>query len=303
MTLVVEVGAALGTQRVLRLQQEVRYDYAAPVARLRQRLVVVPPAVHGGQRRGDWSCTVSGASSPTRRTRTDRFGNVVIDVTAPRVERFVRFAVDVTVTVDVAVTAPVDPAPDAYLHTVATHPRYLRPTPLTRADEAVLALAAGTAEPAEICRRVHGALTYEWGITGVHTPAAEALAGGRGVCQDYAHVMVAACRAVGIEARYVSGHLVGEGGSHAWVEVLRPHPQHPDRRIVEAWDPTHDRRTDPGYLTVAVGRDYADVAPLSGSYVGDGTAGRLTVGKRLHAPEGGRVLGSGTATAPGRHTG
>lgn len=273
MTLVTGTDAALTTRRALRLEQEVRYDYPAPVARLRQRLVVVPPAVHGGQHRVSWSCTVSGASSPSRRTRTDRFGNVVVDVTAPRVERHVGFEVGVTV----------EPAPPAGPHTAAADPSYRRPTPLTRADAAVLALAAGAADPAEICARVHGAITYEWGVTGVRTTAAEALAGGRGVCQDYAHVMIAACRAAGIEARYVSGHLVGEGGSHAWVEVLRPHPYRPDRRVVEAWDPTHDRRTDDGYLTVAVGRDYADVAPLSGSYVGDGIAGRLTVRKRLHA--------------------
>ncbi len=63
-------------------------------------------------------------------------------------------------------------------------------------------------------------LTYEFGVTGVHTTAADAVAGGRGVCQDYADIMLALCRAAGLPARYVSGHLVGEGGSHAWVEVV-----------------------------------------------------------------------------------
>ena len=57
-------------------------------------------------------------------------------------------------------------------------------------------------------------------MTSIATTAAEALAGGRGVCQDTAHVMIALCRAAGLPARYVSGHLLGEGGTHAWVEVI-----------------------------------------------------------------------------------
>jgi transglutaminase-like putative cysteine protease len=94
-------------------------------------------------------------------------------------------------------------------------------------------------------------------------------------------VMIAACRVAGIAARYVSGHLVGEGGSHAWVEVLTPDPARPGQCLVEAWDPTHDRRAGDGYLTVAVGRDYTDVAPVSGTYVADHPADHLTVTKRL----------------------
>jgi transglutaminase-like putative cysteine protease len=95
--------------------------------------------------------------------------------------------------------------------------------------------------------------------------------------------MIAACRAAGIAARYVSGHLVGEGGSHAWVEALIPHPDHPGEWAVEAWDPTHDRPAGDGYVTIAVGRDYADVAPLSGSYITDHATGQLSVHKRLVA--------------------
>jgi transglutaminase-like putative cysteine protease len=90
--------------------------------------------------------------------------------------------------------------------------------------------------------------------------------------------MVAACRSVGVAARYVSGHLLGEGGSHAWVEVLRRHPVHPGRWWAEAWDPTHCRRTDDGYITIATGRDYRDVAPMSGTFDGD-AQGSLTVRK------------------------
>ena len=263
--------------RTLQLEQEVRYAYPAPIEHLQQRMIVVPPASHGSQRRDDWSFAVAGVPSPVQRTRTDPFGNTVIDVEADHVEQSISFATRVTVSLSGAA--------DAW-ETVAD-PRYLRPTALTTADAAVGALGASTAGdragPAALCARTHRSLSYQWGITGVRTSAAEALAGGRGVCQDFAHVMIAACRAAGIEARYVSGHLVGEGGSHAWVEVLLPHPRRPDRRIVEAWDPTHDRRTDDRYLTIAVGRDYADVAPLSGSYIAPGVTGQLTVHKRLRA--------------------
>jgi hypothetical protein len=71
-----------------------------------------------------------------------------------------------------------------------------------------------------ICAAVSSAITYEYGVTSVTTTAAEALACGRGVCQDSAHVMLALCRLPGQPAKYVSGHLVGQGGTHAWTEVI-----------------------------------------------------------------------------------
>jgi transglutaminase-like putative cysteine protease len=77
--------------------------------------------------------------------------------------------------------------------------------------------------------------------------------------------MIALCRLVGMAARYVSGHLLGEGGMHGWVEVVVPDG---DRAVAVPFDPCNGRRADAGYLTVATGRDYADVAPTSGSYVG-----------------------------------
>ena len=259
------------TRRSLVLAQDIRYEYAAPVQRLRQRLVVVPPPVHGAQRRIDWSLTVTGVEGMVRRTRTDRFGNVVIDVGTPRVERWIRFAVEVAV-------ERLDPHEP---HTIAVDPRFLRPTPLTSADARIHDLVSPGAGPADICARVRRSLTYEWGITGVGTSAAAAIRGGRGVCQDFAHVMIAACRAAGIAARYVSGQLVGEGGSHAWVETLLPHPGRPGEWVVEAWDPTHDRPAGDGYVTIAVGRDYADVAPLSGTFVANAADSQLVVRKRL----------------------
>ena len=63
-------------------------------------------------------------------------------------------------------------------------------------------------------------MRYGFGATDTGTAAAEALTIGQGLCQDYAHIMIALCREAGMAARYVSGHMLGEGGSHAWVEVL-----------------------------------------------------------------------------------
>ena len=213
-----------------------------------------------------------GASSSTR-TFLDRFGNVTVDVSVPRVDDAVEFVLGVEADTDES-RWPYEPVVDR---------GYLRPTRLTRAEGSVVELWPGGGDPnvASLCERVHRSLDYEWGITGVGTTASEALTAGRGVCQDYAHIMLAACRAAGIPARYVSGHLGGEGGSHAWVEVLHPHPYCGNRWVAQGWDPTHNRRANSDYLVVAVGRDYADVAPLSGTYDGTGVTNTLVVEKHL----------------------
>ncbi|MDQ1709773.1 MAG: hypothetical protein QOG49_1158 [Frankiaceae bacterium] len=119
-------------------------------------------------------------------------------------------------------------------------------------------------------RWAHEQLTYERGSTGVHTPSDAARAAGKGVCQDYAHLTLAALRAMGLPARYVSGYLcpvddaaIGtstQGESHAWVEYW-----------AGSWiavDPTSLRDVDDRHVVVARGRDYADVRPLSGVYHG-----------------------------------
>jgi transglutaminase-like putative cysteine protease len=111
---------------------------------------------------------------------------------------------------------------------------------------------------------IHGQLKYESFSTNVHTHARDVLKDRRGVCQDFAHVMISLCRTLKIPALYVSGYLATESASatHAWVEVLIPGL---------GWiplDPTHNRQTDETYVKIAVGRDYADVPPFSGNYKG-----------------------------------
>ncbi len=120
-------------------------------------------------------------------------------------------------------------------------------------------------------QHVHESFSYDPDWTHVHTDAASALKDRRGVCQDYAHVMLSFCRSQGIPARYVSGYFFnGKTGdeneaSHAWVEIFIPHYGW------KAWDPTHHREADPRYVKLAIGRDYGDIRPVSGTYRGRST--------------------------------
>jgi transglutaminase-like putative cysteine protease len=278
-----DLGAARRVSYLL--EQSFRYEYDAPVESLRQRLVIVPPARHGNQYLRAYRLEVTGAKA-RRRVRRDAAGNVVAWLRAERVPHSIEFRL-------AAVLERIRDDGPAVLEAGALHsPRLLRPTPLTAADEPLRAMATDivrqTARPDEdpkapeetaerICAAVFEAITYQYGITTVTTTAAEVLAAGRGVCQDFAHVMLALCHLLGLPARYVSGHLLGQGGTHAWVEVIVPRADHAE---VIAFDPCHGRRTDGGYVTVATGRDYSDVAPTSGSYVG-GSPGRLTADRRV----------------------
>lgn len=260
-----------------RIEQTFRYDYDAPVAALRQRLVVVPPERHGGVRRRHVALDVRGATV-RRVTRRAGAGHPVVHVRADRVEAHIEFSLAAVLERD-GDDPPLLPA------AALTSARLLGPTRLTRPDAALRALAAqvwrpgsSAADTAErVCAAVHAAMAYDADATSVRTTAAEAWAGGRGVCQDYAHVMLAVCRLLGVAARYGSGHLLGQGGTHAWVEVVVPHG---DGAAALAWDPCNGRRAGRGHLTVATGRDYADVAPTSGSYDGPPT-GRLTASRSV----------------------
>ena len=103
----------------------------------------------------------------------------------------------------------------------------------------------------EVMDEVYQAFTYTPASTTIRTTAEQALAQRKGVCQDYAHVMLSVCRHVGLTARDIAGLLGGEGATHAWVEIY-----HDGRWI--GLDPTHNRMVDDNYITIAHGRDYRD---------------------------------------------
>ncbi|MEI7771829.1 MAG: transglutaminase family protein [Chloroflexales bacterium] len=258
------------------MYQRFEYHYPGAIHELRQRLLVIPPERYGDQRVCAYNLRVSAPDAVTS-AATDPFGNRVFTVAIPQLAGELAFEMRLVVERDVADRAW--PQVDA-----ADLARYRSPTPLTTADariaDAARHLARRHAGPEELADAistwVYGAMRYAHGATTVDTPAAEALAIGRGLCQDYAHIMLAICRSAGLPARYVSGHMLGEGGSHAWVEALVASPG--GYRAV-AFDPTNHRRITPAYITVAIGRDYGDVSPTSGSYRAP-YQGRFSASKR-----------------------
>jgi transglutaminase-like putative cysteine protease len=124
--------------------------------------------------------------------------------------------------------------------------------------------------------------TYQTGVTDVTTSIEEIVAGRQGVCQDFTHLLLGMCRAIGVPARYASGYIVerghsganapsrGVGASHAWVEAFTP---------THGWrgfDPTNNLVANEFYVKIALGRDYSDVPPTRGTYHG-GPGENLTV--------------------------
>jgi transglutaminase-like putative cysteine protease len=170
---------------------------------------------------------------------------------------------------------------------------YLMETAYTQRSPGICALGgccAGANHPhataMAIMDAVHNALKYERGATDVRTTAGQALDLGKGVCQDYTHLMLAACRHLGLPARYVSGYLytsssLGEdAASHAWVDV------HLGESGWISLDPTHNSPQTALHVRVAIGRDYADVTPMHGIYTGNATE-TLSVAVRVFPPAGG----------------
>ncbi len=160
---------------------------------------------------------------------------------------------------------------------------WLMPTAHTHLDESVhdrVGAATSGLSPADAVARVvdlvRDRVTYEQGVTGVHSSAQDAWDAGSGVCQDYAHLVIGALREIGVPCRYVSGYLcptvdsaVGDSAtaeSHAWVEWWDG-----------AWipvDPTSPDADRIDHVVVGRGRDYDDVPPIKGVYRGADAAGQ-----------------------------
>ena len=252
------------------IDQTVAYEYALPVHDLRQRLVVMPRERHGDQQRVIHRFDVRTHGNKRIRTRADRFGNTVVHVGVPSVEQTIEFCARA-----VLVRSPTTAHPAPWDAALPTRTRLTTPDDAIREAARSLGPVRDVLETADaIADLINSSFEYAHDATSVDTTAADAWQLRRGVCQDMAHVMIAMCTSVGICSRYVSGHLLGDGASHAWIEVLDP-----ARQLVVAIDPTHRRRTDLRYITTAIGRDYRDVAPTSGVYTGQGGRGNLRVRK------------------------
>lgn len=282
------------SRAAFRVRQHYRYAYPTPIHDLRQRLMMLPPEEHGGQRLLQRELRVDGAEDARMLSQIDRFGNVVYHVSSPTVREAVEFTAEFTVerfSTAEPLRVPVDDerveqylvrtaltAPDARIRDEARAlSAEIHATPVHELAKEILPKGTGMLDAIGVrqwaaaqCGGLWAAraITYQFGATGVQTPAAMALHLGRGVCQDYAHLAIAMLRELGVPVRYVSGHLLGEGAPHAWIEALLPDPDAPGSLRVVAYDPTH--RLTPGlnYITVAVGRDFSDVTPTSGTFQG-----------------------------------
>jgi transglutaminase-like putative cysteine protease len=256
------------------------YRYSAPVVASYNEARITP-AASGGQSVIESTVAVKPASPLY--TYVDYFSTVVVafDIAEPHDELVV---VGSSVVETALASADDDGCTWADLADPEAVDRFaelLMATPATVGDEELFENArrlGAMPTPREAVDAVvgwlQGTMRYERGATGVSTSALEAWHERRGVCQDFAHVALVLLRQIGIPSRYVSGYLhpdanaaIGtsvEGASHAWVECYIGHWY--------AVDPTNGAAAGERHVTVARGRDYADVAPFRGVYHGGALA-------------------------------
>ncbi len=249
---------------LLHIRHETHYRYERPVKHSVQSLHLTPRR-DSTQRTLEWHLATPGR----RVEQIDAYGNISHLLTIEEPHREIRLVVSgVVETLDI--DAPQD-------HGALSPLAYLAPTALTAANEALREFAveavAGTSEPqsraAALAAAVCGTVRYKPGTSDVQDPAAVAFANREGVCQDHAHVYLAAARALAMPARYVSGYLftgdTKDAASHAWVDVWLG-----DLLGWRSIDVTHGRPAARSYCRLAVGRDYLDAAPVRGVRQGGG---------------------------------
>lgn len=245
----------------LTIHHDTLYRYGEAAHRVFQALRLWP-IPGGGQVIRDWRVEIDGRK--LRPTCRDGFGNPaathVIDGPVAALSIVVHAEVDTQDRQGVLGDA-IESLPPLF---------YLNSTELTAIDPAIQELAdaqfdASGGEIAQLhrlCDSVRERIDYRSDSTHVATSAAEALAHGAGVCQDHAHVLITAARALGFPARYVSGYLCasaeGAAASHAWAEI------HVNQLGWVGFDAANQICPDERYVRVAVGRDYRDAAPVRG---------------------------------------
>jgi transglutaminase-like putative cysteine protease len=253
----------------IRVHHETTYRYQAPL-KYSVMILRLSPQSGAAQHVLDWKVEAPGRLAPFR----DHHGNQALCLFLGEAHE------EVTVIarglVETVETHGVWPRAEDELPVGA----YLRAGPHTGLDANLVAFAEGFRAEIEaahleglhrLARAVHETVTFEEGETEATTTAAEALAAGKGVCQDHAHIFLACCRHLGVSARYVSGYLApaGDGAAtheagHAWAEALVE-----DLGWV-SFDAANGIAADEHYLRVAAGFDYADAGPLRGVRAGGG---------------------------------
>ncbi len=267
------------------------YDYASPVT-VSHHAARVEPRVLPQQQVENFSLKI-GPMPAVIKPRVDFFGNHVCGFSIQEIHRHLEITARSRVTV--VVTPPPAPAlsPDwagvVKLFSDPVSPEVVEPyqfifdSPLLcaspeLADYAQQSFAAKTpllVAVADLNRRIFSDFKYDPTATTVATPLEEVLEKRRGVCQDFAHLAIASLRSLGLPARYVSGYLrtrppagkerlVGADASHAWFAVFCPSVGWVD------FDPTNNVLPAEEHITLAFGRDYSDVSPVSGVITGGG---------------------------------
>jgi transglutaminase-like putative cysteine protease len=253
----------------LRIRHRTVYRYESP-AEYAAQILRMTPRSHDALTVLSWRVTPDAGGRLA--DFVDGFANLSHVLTVARRHQGLAVTVEGVVetsTTDGTVRGTEEPLPPAI---------YLRVTPLTAASDDIHALAAESAKNADslsallhrLMHLVRERVTYRPGATHVGTTAAEALVGGAGVCQDHAHVFIAAARSLGIPARYVGGYLCLEErddeqeAGHAWVEAF-----HHERGWL-GLDPANGTCPGERHVRTSVGLDYASAAPVRGVRRGTG---------------------------------
>jgi transglutaminase-like putative cysteine protease len=251
---------------LIRVRHVTRYIYAER-ARYTVQSLRLTPAPFKGQRIADWQVRVPGCGKSLE--FRDGFGNIMqlVTITRPHTE----LAIEAVGTVETEDRSGiVDGLPKVVPARV-----FLRETAQTRPDAAIRTLARSVPAGDPVARlhalagSVRDRVDFVAGTTHVHTGAAEALADGKGVCADHAHIFIAAARSLGIPARYVTGYLMLEDATsasahHAWAEAYVETLGWVGFDVANRICPT-DR-----YVRLACGLDAAYTAPVTGSRLGGG---------------------------------
>ncbi|TXH28821.1 MAG: transglutaminase family protein [Elusimicrobia bacterium] len=277
---------------------ETHYTYASPVSLSRQLLHLTPRA-SAWQSCLNHRIDVEPAASATR-SREDCFGNPITEVALeyPHDTLGVRAEslIEVLPHLPVGATRGACPSPEwevvrdqlAYGQRppLLTANRFQFESPCVRVKHEFAHYARDCFTPQrplldaarELTRRIFEEFEFDPEATTVATPVLKVLAEKRGVCQDFAHLMLSCLRSLGLAARYVSGYLlttppagqarmVGADASHAWVSVYCPEVE--GGRWLD-FDPTNNLMPDTQHVTLAWGRDFSDVSPLRGVILGGG---------------------------------
>ena len=268
----------------LEIVHSTRYKYSGPIAETVME-VRLRPMDGNGQRCVEFDLDVS--SGIKARTYRDGYGNHV------HYFNLVRPHTRLIVTSRSVVETGLGPDKDAGEELVQDFLRFRSPV---KDVDGVRELAARhrLADPRsgpdveraleELTLTISREFTYDRAVTDVYSSVDEVLELRAGVCQDFAHLFIAAARAMGVPARYVSGYIHAPGGggsssaSHAWAEGWVP------GKGWVGFDATHPVRVSENHVRVAVGRDYSDAAPTRGIYVGSAT-GTMNVGVRTRSME------------------